>query len=359
MNSRPTLDRIPKAFDCWMDRAVQLKVAHVHPSDPSKINSASKITEEEFISLRVVWPGRSPANTFPFPSKNQVELREKAKKFLRKFTASQRFLEQLNGKQDLSDQKLGAFALVLDSYQQITLCFPESTSDSTSVMVRRSSRNHGEPKYSSTSPLMNTMSTRSQSVGISDIMAAADGMMPYRAFTKDEQIVNDALLQFLKAVTLSIPNVKCRWSFARSPFGKVDFGENEMTARVDGYLEGIDVNDVFAITENPRESRSRRPLLISQDHYEIYLTLGTATPGYMDWLEGKIRELFPPLEGPLDPARHNRYKPNFAPLTLQEYSPFVTTKGTHMKELAIIIVCLAMQVIGDVNDAKERQRDGS
>ncbi|KAJ5472639.1 hypothetical protein N7530_006640 [Penicillium desertorum] len=71
MDSHDNIDGVPKNFDRWMDRSIQLKVAHVNPSDPSSINAASEITKE-FISMRAIGPNCSPANTFPFPKKGQV-----------------------------------------------------------------------------------------------------------------------------------------------------------------------------------------------------------------------------------------------------------------------------------------------
>ncbi|KAJ5521498.1 hypothetical protein N7527_005613 [Penicillium freii] len=132
-------DKIPRDFDGWSLRAKELWVVHAHLSDPSTVSSASTITEE-FISTRALWPNHFSISKFPFPNTKlpiEAELEDKAKRVLGKFTAFQRFLKHLcDQRHDMTNQKLRAFALVLDSHQQILhrhLNPPSSDSTSTKI----------------------------------------------------------------------------------------------------------------------------------------------------------------------------------------------------------------------------------
>lgn len=66
--------------------------------------------------------------------------------------------------------------------------------------------------------------------------------------SKDEQIVNEALLQLLN-LTVHLPNVHSAWSPFRSPFNKATFGDKVTTALTDGCLETDSFSEMFAITE--------------------------------------------------------------------------------------------------------------
>lgn len=107
-------------------------------------------------------------------------------------------------------------------------------------------------------------STRSFSV----MTAAANSEIKIQP-TKDEQLVNDALLLFLKALLVYQSIIRCQWESDRSPFYKAIFGDNSMTARTDGYLGAN--GKVFAIVEvkpNIRD-RERRPELLWQETGEM------------------------------------------------------------------------------------------
>jgi hypothetical protein len=76
--------------------------------------------------------------------------------------------------------------------------------------------------------------------------------------TTDEQYVNQALITFLDAVTVNLPEVKCHWGIRRLPF-KVQFALASMEAHTDGYLYGLKANDeAFAIVETKAHLRKRR-----------------------------------------------------------------------------------------------------
>ncbi|KAJ5945102.1 hypothetical protein N7516_005270 [Penicillium verrucosum] len=71
--------------------------------------------------------------------------------------------------------------------------------------------------------------------------------------------MNEALTELLRALTLNIPDIACRWTSARRPFATLPFGQNELTACTDGYLKGIIVDETFTIVKAKAASRDRKP----------------------------------------------------------------------------------------------------
>ncbi|KAJ5372826.1 hypothetical protein N7517_004832 [Penicillium concentricum] len=99
------------------------------------------------------------------------------------------------------------------------------------------------------------------------LTAAADAGWAIPCQTVDEQVINDSLMNLLEAPTINVPEVDCRWTSARRPFGTVSFGHNQMTACADGYLEGQHIREIFAIVEVKAAQRDRkaRPNVLWQD----------------------------------------------------------------------------------------------
>ncbi|GIC91047.1 uncharacterized protein Aud_007488 [Aspergillus udagawae] len=176
--------------------------------------------------------------------------------------------------------------------------------------------------------------------------------------TRDEQYVNQALMAFLDAVALNIPNNKCTWGIRRLAF-KVEFKKATMESRTDGYLYGPEGGDeAFAIVETKAHPRKRRDrgleiymqesaemvawirrdaragrkvpldnqrLLVSQDRHEIYLTWASYNASYVDYLEDK------------EPTANTF-------LVMQEIGPFDIREHKHMRKLALYIGCFCLQI---------------
>ncbi|KAJ5931288.1 hypothetical protein N7516_005777 [Penicillium verrucosum] len=94
--------------------------------------------------------------------------------------------------------------------------------------------------------------------------SSADSNLPFGP-TKDEQLVNDALLLFLRAVNIFPSELRCEWYSARSPFDAASFGNNSMTARTDGYLEAN--GEVFSILEVNPPPQEAGPYCGLRHHY--------------------------------------------------------------------------------------------
>ncbi|KAJ6100796.1 hypothetical protein N7499_000426 [Penicillium canescens] len=184
--------------------------------------------------MRTLWPAKVLASEFSLPLNDKAK--SAASRFLRNFTAFQKYIACIgNSKADISNPNLGAFGLVLDSQRQIT-----------SELVGP------RPTHESSSP----------------------PPIKKRFITKDEQIVNDALLLLLRALTITIPNAQCKCSSARAPFDPVRFGTNTTTAHNDGYLQGINVEQqVICPKSNPKTYNGVYPILLPtlDSHFTIFL----------------------------------------------------------------------------------------
>lgn len=77
--------------------------------------------------------------------------------------------------------------------------------------------------------------------------------------SEDEQIVNAALVNFLKAITCSFRSVKSDWTMHRKAF-KAEFTTTQYEARTDGYLRGERSDDVRALIEVKSSLRGNKVL---------------------------------------------------------------------------------------------------
>lgn len=91
--------------------------------DLATIASASKATENQFLTLRVTWSNRMRYTKCFKKLYGQYEIPNKIKsevdKYLAKFESFQEFIQREPFEHDLSNPKLGGFAVVLDALRAI------------------------------------------------------------------------------------------------------------------------------------------------------------------------------------------------------------------------------------------------
>ncbi|OQD64837.1 hypothetical protein PENPOL_c007G05098 [Penicillium polonicum] len=329
-----------------------------------KLHSVSKLTEWQFIAMRAVWPKILKADKFP---KNLFgpEIIKKAREVIANFSELKAYLRQV-GNPDTSvvHRDMGAFLLVRDSQKRIPSepakgrqwVESDSIHMEPSLSNTRKKRKISQPEFlgmaSEPDPEMSD-SLSSSGPPLSDVSASFNsGIIP--GPTKDEQLVNDALLLFLRTLLVYQSELKCHWAADRSPFSKAIFGDNSMTARTDGYLEAN--GEVFAIVEvkpnsrdpekrpevlwqetgemiawimhddkHKRKCQLRRRLLVSQDNHEIYLTIADYDNQYLAYLKNGDESCGPSLK-------------------MQTYGPWNIAHPSHMERLALIILCVAFEV---------------
>ncbi|RAL00823.1 uncharacterized protein BO80DRAFT_434909 [Aspergillus ibericus CBS 121593] len=180
--------------------------------------------------------------------------------------------------------------------------------------------------------------------------------------TKDEQIVNTALVDVLNALTMHFPNAN-DWTLHRKSF-KAEFEHASFEARTDGYLEdGPSSNKVRALIEvKPMTRRKRRNptclqeaaqmaawiksdldvggalnlpgrrLHVSQDRHQIFLIFADYTEDYIRYLNNTL-----PPESP---------RPF---LKMNEFGPWDTTPVSEMMQVGSILLAIALRSYHDAN----------
>ncbi|KAJ6190835.1 hypothetical protein N7519_000856 [Penicillium mononematosum] len=271
----PPKPNVPKTASEWERVARKLRSQNPILHTLSKVNPASKLTPLDFAAMRALWP--------------EIEAL-KAEEAYHDFPELQAYLRQAqNHGTDAVDRDIGAFLLVRESQKQIPSESAEWLERLESDSVEMQTSRPETRKKRNTSP--------------PDQYSTASGSGAEMVDTKDEQLVNDALLLFLGAVLVYQPELKCQWTAHGSPFSTAVFGSNKMIAHTDGYLEAN--GEVFAIVEellwqetdemiawimhdekHGRKCEPRRRLIVSQDNHEIFLTVATYDRRYLAYLKG-------------------------------------------------------------------------
>ncbi|KAI2714312.1 hypothetical protein CBS147354_7481 [Penicillium roqueforti] len=169
--------------------------------------------------------------------------------------------------------------------------------------------------------------------------------------SKDEQIVNTALIVFLNALTIHFP-LSLKWTLHRKAFVAL-FENTQFEARTDGYLDSPGGNPKVIIevkaalrssnllpiqmqesaqmvawiksdTELARKTNTTR-FHISQDRHQVYITVAQYDEKYLEYI----------VDGKLSPDR------SF--LTMNQYGPWDTTEGGHMRVLGPILLAIALR----------------
>ncbi|CAI7653386.1 unnamed protein product [Penicillium viridicatum] len=335
--------------------------------------SASKLSRLDFTAMRAVWPKIRDLEQFPTGDLFGPDITSKVHEVVKNFTELKAYLREV-GRSDTGvvHRDMGAFLLVRDSQKRIpTEEQQRLASDSAhmepSLSKTRKKRKISQPKHLGMASDPEMSDTHSSSAAALSEVSAAYNSEVTPGPTKDEQLVNDALLLFLRTLLVYQSELKCHWAADRSPFSKATFGDNSMIARTDGYLEAN--GEVFAIVEvkpnirhpedheevlwqetgemiawimhdekHERKCQLRRRLLVSQDNHEIFLTIAGYDHQYLAYLKNG--------DASSDPW-----------LTMQTYGPWSIAHPSHMENLATIILCVAFEVTYDLASSATSQQN--
>ncbi|KAJ5213232.1 hypothetical protein N7449_000401 [Penicillium cf. viridicatum] len=192
--------------------------------------------------------------------------------------------------------------------------------------------------------------------------------------TKDEQIVNTALVDFLNALSMHFPQAS-GWTLHRKSF-KAAFQHASFEARTDGYLEdGGSSERVRALIEvkpmlrakkrnpirmqeaaqmvawiksdpDPRGALNLpgRRLHISQDRHQIFITFAEYDESYIQYLHNTL-----PPKSP---------RPF---LKMHEFGPWNTMARSDMEDIGGILLAIALRAYSDANPSKpssNKQKSG-
>ncbi|KAJ5138910.1 uncharacterized protein N7515_003758 [Penicillium bovifimosum] len=303
LNMAPSITHsLPKNVSEWTAAAEKEGVLDKTLSAFDALPSPSKMTIKEYLAMRVLRPSRKKADKIPV----NKALEDRTQDMLSGFHAFDHYIAHIaEAKKSLGkgDGNIGAFQLARDSQLQALghkanasdlartappIFRPRSSQDPSSQPDSRSQPAVGSSTHLAVSGAREAPSPAAAALSPSSFALSASGLsgtattyaswiVPSRS--KDEQIVNEALTELLRALTLNIPDIACRWTSARRPFATLQFGQVELTACTDGYLEGIGVDETFAIVEAKAAGRDRRrqSLVLWQEAAEMVAWIMTDT----------------------------------------------------------------------------------
>ncbi|KAB8264340.1 hypothetical protein BDV32DRAFT_160587 [Aspergillus pseudonomiae] len=159
--------------------------------------------------------------------------------------------------------------------------------------------------------------------------------------TKDEQIVNCALILFLNALTMHF-NLTHKWTLHRKAF-KANFEEASFEARIDGYLDDRRGKAKVIVEVKPvkRSKKSipiqmqegaqmvawiKKRIIVSQDWHEIFLTVAKYGDEYIRYLSDKHYQ-----------GGSNSF------MTMHQFGPWNTLDVASMKLLGPILLAISLR----------------
>ncbi|CAG8891060.1 unnamed protein product [Penicillium egyptiacum] len=157
--------------------------------------------------------------------------------------------------------------------------------------------------------------------------------------TKDEQIVNTALIVFLNALTIHF-SLSLDWTLHRKSFTAA-FKDTVFQARMDGYLDdshGTPSESAQMVawikrdTNQPKDVTRCKRLHISQDRHEVYVTVAKYDERYLNYLDNT------------HPSSENDNRPF---LTIRQYGPWNTLENSHIRDLGLILLAISLQADDD------------
>ncbi|OJD21249.1 hypothetical protein ACJ73_07409 [Blastomyces percursus] len=393
-----TIPDLPATRKEWHQLARMRGVESIPIHQIRKLESASKIKEEQFLALRVLWT-TNQASEIDLEKEYNIKYRAEDAKDPKWNKHWMSYIKEvtkgLNGSADL-----GTFDMLYDFQREISNLQPgpQETKKIFFGAITRARSRHMEPNpifppstptrapkaYTSASdvlgdgmvslnigdetPFKTPKSDGGKSIveSVSPVTTEEAKLLP---LVKDEQIVNTALILFLRGLCLRMSGLEeARWSIERKAFhfGQQEFPEKKSLyeARTDGHFSLIteDTPRSLSILEVKAQARKEskpwmqesaqmaawiydepyagndsvqnfRRCMITQDRHEIYLIIATYDENYVAYLQEK------PLAKGADSF-----------LQMHQIGPFTPTAEGHMERLGRIIVALTRQL---VNQAKK------
>ncbi|PYI09929.1 hypothetical protein BO78DRAFT_426928 [Aspergillus sclerotiicarbonarius CBS 121057] len=198
--------------------------------------------------------------------------------------------------------------------------------------------------------------------------------------TKDEQIVNTALVVFLNALTIHFGvSETCNWTMHRKGF-VAKFAEASFEARTDGYLDDGQENAYALIEVKPVIRRIKRNLIqmqesaqmvgwimndtdknnidkmrvhVSQDRHEIFLTFAEYENDYLAYLKTAPSKPETSKTAKSENKSSENQKSPF--MTMHQYGPWDTRNSSHMKQLGPILLAIALYADSEIRAKQKSQ----
>ncbi|OJD16609.1 hypothetical protein AJ78_03249 [Emergomyces pasteurianus Ep9510] len=312
----------------------------------ASLSSASTIEEDQYLLFRVLWKIH-PIKQFDWKRFDLNRWEAKANEHLANYSSWKTYCDGL-ARRTISES---TFALAHYFQLQAADTWDETWAPNVAVTpIARRTRSK-TAKLDTESPLV------SASPGPGEIQNLIFQQ------TKDEQIVNTALVNFLSALTLHA-GLANHWTLHRKSF-KAHFTHAFFEARTDGYLEdtkpGGKVRALIEVKAVPRERKRKmicmqeaaqmvawilchpdrsgclnfpgRRIHVFQDRHQIYIVIAEYGDNYIDYLEkGYSSDAY---------------------MVMHEFGPWDSNDLKHMKDISVILVAFVLRAVSDCK-AEER-----
>ncbi|KAJ5804397.1 uncharacterized protein N7518_000700 [Penicillium psychrosexuale] len=368
---------LPSNETQWNQWAVTHEVSNSTIHD-AILTSASTISEKQYLLLQVLWT-KNKGQNIDLEHYELEKWKIKADKLLATFKSWTDYRASFQSGPILQ----GTFALAR-MYQTRAAVSTDETFQSNvaiSPIANRTRSKAGESKMSDLTQRLQQLpypQTPSKSTGTlpdysddEETPDTRDGDTPFYSAgpkeiaylmyprTKDEQIVNTALVDFLNALSMHFPQAS-NWTLHRKSF-KAVFEHASFEARTDGYLEDTGSGRVRALIEvkpmlrrkklNPIRMQESAQMVawiksdpdhtgalnlpghrlhVSQDRHQIFITFAEYADSYIQYLNDMLPEKSP--------------RPF---LTMHEFGPWNTTSRRDMEAVGGILLAIALRAYSD------------
>ncbi|KAL1847479.1 hypothetical protein Plec18170_008592 [Paecilomyces lecythidis] len=335
------------------------------------LGSGSKVSERQFVAFRAVWPPMKPPKTLVTETHlyGIDKFWDHAQSIVNSLGDFQKFLDMIESDiylKDLAidDQRHPSSLATLRDLHELIGFDTSQRQESARLKRATSSTQPGVPPTAHTIKRVKNMVRSSSRGSLKNLPASEDraerppteqAATPEASEKQfeapDEATVNAAMIVFLRSFSGLVANSKFEYLFERVSF-TATFGECSFTAYTDGAfrnsqqilviievkkasrkqnLQAIQMQETAEMTgwlkqfEIERGFMKNHPVIISQDHNELYVTFCSFHQDYLRYLKNKNAEI-----------TKNTY------MSLQSYGPFYTNDKQHMKDFAILITSMTL-----------------
>ena len=148
---------------------------------------------------------------------------------------------------------------------------------------------HTPENIASPSAVGSSSASAPPSTGLTHASPVAKELAKYFPAAEDEAIVNTALLLFLNAIVMHFKEIDGTWSSHRKAFNVIDRAGNGFEARVDGYLRRTEKDDPMAILEVKPYIRSKKYEEIRMQEATQMAAWISSYPDFHDRYQAKLR----------------------------------------------------------------------
>jgi hypothetical protein len=224
---KPRSNIVPETWSEWATAAKRHGVLRSSIHNRKKLDSGSKITEEQYLLLKLLWdvdrPTRHTAQEL-----NLGDTFGQARDWLATFQPFQAYLDTIDDDKTTGSSEIGILEIPQEQQRQVCELL--------------------------------------QSPGSKGLQSL------------NEEIVNSSLLSFLTAICKKHPNFKARWTPQRSSL-TAEFRETHMKCLLDGFLASEVTSQTQVIIEAKASRRDRHsPEVFMQEAAELVAALVTGPP---------------------------------------------------------------------------------